>query len=386
MKYKEHIHNSSVVLNSEWSCTINCPWCSFAVKERKETNILPIEEVKRRIDFVSDKLLSNKDWTCLILLPWNVLLEYDSDDLEEILLYACSKHERVQWELEQIDEKILEIFSNDVIVELLSKQRFFLNVWYIDGNLELLKKIFHELSKIWWNNIKNILIEKWIYNDFKNKDVEDKFKILKWFREEWKVLPKPINLLKFTVHFDKDKVWELKNFIDYLWVNINLNDFEKLEDHWWDIHYDIFSAGILFSIHSTINQKIDKNWDNIWDVEHIKWYEECILLNTDFEWSLWGDKEWTILPHINPCINEISFWNLESNEFEIEENFKKHREKIFSILLKNRYKKNFDQSELCRMCLDWEEGEELKILDYIKYVVRQQVFITKENYKSIFWK
>jgi len=384
MKYKEYIHNSSVVLNTEGSCTINCPWCSFAVKERKEVNKLSVDEVKRRIDYVSDKLLSNKDWTSLILLPWNILLEYSPNEIEKILLYVCSKHKMIQWELEKIDDRILDIFSSDIIVDLLANKKFFLNIWYIDGNFELLKKIFHELAKIWWNNIKNILIEEWIYDNFKDKNDEEKFEILKSFRDEWKVLPKPIEQLKFTVHFVKDSKWELKNFVDFLWITPNLNDFQKLEMYWWDLHFDIFSTWIIFSVHSTMNQKIDQNWNNIWDIEHRKWYEECMLLNRDFEWSLGWDKQWTILPHCNPCINEISFWNMESSEFDIEKSFQKHREKIFSVLIKNKYKKEFDQSELCKICLNWEE-EDLKILDYLKYIVRQQVFITKENIKILTW-
>ena len=97
------------------------------------------------------------------------------------------------------------------------------------------------------------------------------------------------------------------------------------------------------------------------------------------------DKEWTILPHCNPCINKISFWNMESSESDIELSFKKHRDKIKSILIKNKYTKDFDQSELCKTCLDWEE-EELKILDYLKYIVRQQVFMFKESVSNLIWK
>ncbi len=109
--------NTSVVCNADSSCMINCPWCSFWVKNRNETKKLEVTEIKKRIDFAIETIPPNGD---LILLPWNVLLDYSISDLEEILLHWCSKWVVVQWELEKIDEKILWIFESEIIKKLLN--------------------------------------------------------------------------------------------------------------------------------------------------------------------------------------------------------------------------------------------------------------------------
>ncbi len=388
MEYKKHIFNSSVVLNTEWTCTINCPGCDFWVSERTQTNRLSIDELKKRIDFSLEKLKSGKNGSSLILLPWNVLLEYSENEILDILNYACSKTDMVQWEFEIIDEKILDILDYERIKDLLLNRSLYLNIWYKEWNYELLVNIFNKIRELWINRNKKLLKENNLLDSYRNLlKNDDKFNLLVKAREDW-ILPFRQESIPFSIHFIWDNILkkELYDFmINSCLYNVEEDFLDKLEKDGWDKQYDLIDMWLYVFLHSTMNQKIDKNWNNIWDVEHRKWYESCILLDSDFEWSIWWDKEWTILPHCNPCINKISFWNIQSSDSDIEDSFRDHKDKIKKVLIKNKYRKDFDQSELCRICLDWEE-EEINFLDYLKYIVRQQVFITKENVKYIFRK
>ncbi len=161
-----------------------------------------------------------------------------------------------------------------------------------------------------------------------------------------------------------------------MWFDEEFYFLDLLEKNWWDLYYSFVQNWILLNFHSTMNQKIDKNWNNIWEREHLKWNEWCILF-WEFEWSIWWDKEWTILPHVNPCINKISFWNLDSTQDDIEKTFIEHKKRIFNILIKYKYTKNFNQSELCRMCLNWDEID-IGIFDIIKYKIRKIIFDIKQ--------
>ncbi len=148
MEYKEHVWNHSVILNSDWKCEINCPWCSFWKKQRNKVNKIDITSLKRRIDFSIDKFDVNQKWSSLILHPWNVLLDYNKEEIIEILEYSSSKVKVVQWELEKIDEQILDVIDYKEVRNLIKEERLFLNVWYVEWKSDLLKKIFWKIAKI----------------------------------------------------------------------------------------------------------------------------------------------------------------------------------------------------------------------------------------------
>lgn len=383
MEYKNKIHNSSVVLNVEWACTINCPGCNFWVKDRAVTNKLNLNDIKERIDFASENL---SDWYSLILLPWNVLLEYSEDEVEEIIVYACSKQKLVQWELEKIDEKILTIFENQKIKQLIKNQQLFLNIWYIAWKLNLLNKIYIELCKLWIENIRDILIENNLLDDFINLDSESKLIKLKDLEKLW-ILPWWHESIDLAIHCWH---WKLKrkdiiSFLEKEWFTIDENEIVNLEKNSWNLHFHSSEAWVLITLHYTPIQKIDKYWNNIWKLEHKKWNEECILTNRSFEWSIWWDKEWTILPHSNPCINKLSFWNLNSSQYDLNKAFELHKRKILWILIKYKYNNGFNQSELCNKCLSNEEIE-LTRKDFIKFHIREFTFKFKKICSNILFK
>lgn len=363
MEYNKYIYNSSVVLNADWACTINCPWCDFAVKERKETNKLSLLELKKRIDFASENLW---EWSSLILLPWNIIFEYSNIEIQEIFEYACSKWKVVQWELEKVDIRILDVLKLESVKEKVKKGKMFLNIWYVDWNIDLLSEVYSVVFALWRDNIKNQLIENNLLEEFNNFPDDLKMDKLYEYREKWLIFDE-FKGIQFNIHFSSSK--DIYLFFEKIWFTPNIENIDKISKEWWNIYFDSIESWIVITLHSTMNQKIDKNWNNIWDEEHLIWEEKCSLLSNEFEWSIWWDKYWTIIPHVNPCINKINFWNLQSSKEDIERAFLEHRFKIEKILTKYKYTNWFDQSLLCKKCLDWENPD-IVLKDIIKYNIR----------------
>jgi len=384
MEYKNYIYNSSVILDSEWSCTFNCPWCNFAVKERNETNKLSIEELKKRIDFASENL---SEWYSLILHPWNVLLEYDIEEIEYILEYASSKQDIIQWEVEKIDEKILIVLDGEKIRELIKTKKLFLNLWYVEWKIDLLNRIYDEICKIWIENLREVLIKEDLYEEIKKLNEQERFDKLSELVEDW-ILPwakDSIALSICTTKWHKRRneiIW----FLDKVGFEITeetISNIKKYEKQSWDMQFHSTSSWVLIVFHHVLNRKIDEYWNNIWKTGRKQWEEFCLLTNHDFEWSVSWNKDWNILPHVNPCINKLTFWNLDSSQEELNENFKNFRDRIRSILIKNKYKKWFNQSELCNWCLSWDNYDISKV-DIAKYAFRETIYEYKKFLLKIF--
>ncbi len=112
--------------------------------------------------------------------------------------------------------------------------------------------------------------------------------------------------------------------------------------------FNYLRSWIQLVLHQVQKQKVVK-WINIWDRDHNKWLE-CHLF-TQFEISITWWKDWKIVPHCNPCMSNVSFWNLESSNDEILKEIKRKKQIIISIIQKMDLKWwEVDQYILCKMC------------------------------------
>ena len=127
-----------IFVNKDTACENNCPWCSFWVKEADINQKKSLNELKLIIDNISEKV---NFWENIIFQPWNILLNYPIKEIEELFEYSYNKTwKQSQWEIAKLDYKILEFLESEKILNLLKEQKLFLNIWYLDRNLDLLKK------------------------------------------------------------------------------------------------------------------------------------------------------------------------------------------------------------------------------------------------------
>ena len=385
MKLLEKFTNTNwIFVNSDSACENNCAWCDFWVKKADVNNKKSINELKLIIDNINEKI---NYWENIIFQPWNILLEHNIKDIEELFTYSFNRTwKQSQWEIAKLDERILDFLDSEIIQNLISENKLFLNIWYLDENLDLLKKVFTKILIIWRKKRREEINLKWFEKDFDWLSYDKYFNKLTNYTDEWKL---EWFDFKKSIRFAMHNLWELSkwnektindilNFLDFAWIELNKEELLEKNSIWfYNIEWWIWIRPIILE-----ENKI-KNWVVVWNDMNEKWNETCILLNDQMELDITWDMK--VRSHINPC-NKIDFWDIVKNSSEeIDKYFQEHISRVTSIIIKYKFKDWFNQSELCKMCLNGEKPELYK-MDIFNYIVRQKIHNFKNKFSKILFK
>lgn len=330
----------------------------------KKTSIWRIK--KNRIDYLSENI---NYWWSLIFQPWNILLDYEIHEIEELFEYASKKTNKlIQWEIAKLDPKILNFLESEKIKELIKTQKLFLNIWYLVKDLELLKKIFAVIVKLWKENVLEEIISKWFEKDFSNLNNEEYLEKLHLFISENKI-DVDKNKMLFSIHNIANldsKIDDLTDFMNFCGFDIDKIEMKEIIKK--NVYFPAIESWVYIQFLSLEENKII-DWTVIWAKTYNKWDEKCILN----EWTeldiLW---DWTIRFHTNPC-NSIKFWDIKSSNWEsIDKAFEEHKKRIFNIMVKYKWTKDFNQSILCTKCINWENPD-ISFYDKLKFVIRNDL-------------
>ena len=363
----KHIHNISIVVEEEWKCAWNCPGCELSLnKSDWITSVLSKKEIFEKIDYLLENKESLENEAHLLFHPGEILLQHSIEDIIEIFNYASKLWKPIQWEFTNtINDKLLEILENKKIQQLIIDKKLYLNIDYANLSIEKLKQIFWKIIKIWEKKI----IEKHNINPYVQKMNE-----LKELQEKTSLLAKNKDYIFFWIHSLKWKEKEIIDFLHSIWFE-DMDDMVYSIRKWGTNSFYVVQWNICIVLHNTMNQKIDKYGNNIWDKKHIEGTASCLLMDT-FELSLWANEK--IIPHLNPCINHVKFWTTNEDYKKIKNNFYKHIHRIEKILIKYMYKRWFNQSELCQMCKT-EIEIDVSFKDYLHFKYRKLLY-------KMFWK
>lgn len=366
LSVKDISYNTAIFVNSDSACENNCPWCNLWVKKADLSKKLALEELKNRIDYLSENI---NYWWSLIFQPWNILLDYEIHEIEELFEYASKKTNKlIQWEIAKLDPKILNFLESEKIKELIKTQKLFLNIWYLVKNLELLKKIFAVIVKLWKENVLEEIISKWFEKDFSNLSNEEYLEKLHLFISENKI-DVDKNKMLFSIHNIANldsKIDDLTDFMNFCGFDIDKIELKEIIKK--SVYFPSIESWVYIQFLSLEENKII-DWTVIWAKTYNKWDEKCILN----EWTeldiLW---DWTIRFHTNPC-NSIKFWDIKSSNWEsIDKAFEEHKKRIFNIMVKYKWTKDFNQSILCTKCINWENPD-ISFYDKLKFVIRNDL-------------
>lgn len=366
LSVKDISYNTAIFVNSDSACENNCPWCNLWVKKADLSKKLALEELKNRIDYLSENI---NYWWSLIFQPWNILLDYEIHEIEELFEYASKKTNKlIQWEIAKLDPKILNFLESEKIKELIKTQKLFLNIWYLVKNLELLKKIFAVIVKLWKENVLEEIISKWFEKDFSNLNNEEYLEKLHLFISENKI-DVDKNKMLFSIHNIANldsKIDDLTDFMNFCGFDIDKIELKEIIKK--NVYFPSIESWVYIQFLSLEENKII-DWTVIWAETYNKWDEKCILN----EWTeldiLW---DWTIRFHTNPC-NSIKFWDIKSSNWEsIDKAFEEHKKRIFNIMVKYKWTKDFNQSILCTKCINWENPD-ISFYDKLKFVIRSDL-------------
>lgn len=366
LSVKDISYNTAIFVNSDSACENNCPWCNLWVKKADLSKKLALEELKNRIDYLSENI---NYWWSLIFQPWNILLDYEIHEIEELFEYASKKTNKlIQWEIAKLDPKILNFLESEKIKELIKTQKLFLNIWYLVKDLELLKKIFAVIVKLWKENVLEEIISKWFEKDFSNLNNEEYLEKLHLFISENKI-DVDKNKMLFSIHNIANldsKIDDLTDFMNFCGFDIDKMELKEIIKK--SVYFPSIESWVYIQFLSLEENKII-DWTVIWAKTYNKWDEKCILN----EWTeldiLW---DWTIRFHTNPC-NSIKFWDIKSSNWEsINKAFEEHKKRIFNIMIKYKWTKDFNQSILCKKCINWENPD-ISFYDKLKFVIRNDL-------------
>lgn len=369
---KDITYNTAIFVNSDSACENNCPGCRLWVKEADLSKKLPLSELKNRIDYLSENI---NYWWSLIFQPWNILLEYKIDEIEELFTYTSEKTNKlIQWEIAKLDSRILDFLESEKIKSLIQNQKLCLNVWYLVKDLKLLKEIFAKVFVLWRENRKNQIIKEWFQDDFLNLSDEEYLQKLSQYANTWKINENE-NRMLFSIH----NLWNLDNNIDDFWNFIDFCGFDPDKN---ELKYAIENHTYFSSLESWVSIQfiyLEENkivdWTVVWATTYQKWEERCILNDGSELDILW---DWTISFHTNPC-NSIALWNIkESTWFDVEKAFEEHKIRISNILIKYSETENFNQSQLCKKCLNWENPE-VSFYEELKFFVKKDLKSIKKK-------
>jgi len=375
---KNYIHNLSVVVEENWVCEWNCPGCNYSAKKLKlPKTVLSKEEIIFRIEYLQKEFEDIK--TDLVFHPAETLFKLPITDIVEIIKFANEKYS-VQLEFLSLNEKILELLKNWDIKNLIKEKKLFFNLSFDKNKKDLFEKILKTYAEIAVARLKedkdiNYVFSDWI-NEFERMEIlEDYFK-----KDPFK------KSCYFGINSIRGWEKELIALLNKFWFELSDDFLNEVSNSWWDKYLLLKQAGLIIILHYTMEQKIDKYWNNIWNIPHVEWKAICHLMNT-FELSVWA--WWDIVPHLNPCINHLKFWKIWDSREKIEESFYQHIFRIQNLMIKYWWKKWFNQSELCRMCKEGVDVGNITLVDYYSYLFRKimlNIKIVLNNIKKSFAK
>ncbi|MDD5213724.1 MAG: hypothetical protein PHG82_04840 [Candidatus Gracilibacteria bacterium] len=369
---KDITYNTAIFVNSDSACENNCPGCRLGVKEADLSKKLPLSELKNRIDYLSENINYGGS---LIFQPGNILLEYKIDEIEELFTYTSEKTNKlIQWEIAKLDSRILDFLESEKIKSLIQNQKLCLNVGYLVKDLKLLKEIFAKVFVLGRENRKNQIIKEGFQDDFLNLSDEEYLQKLSQYANTGKINENE-NRMLFSIHnlgnLDNniDDFW---NFIDFCGFDPDKNELKyAIENH---TYFSSLESGVSIQfIYLEENKIVDGTV--VWATTYQKGEERCIL-NDGSELDILGDG--TISFHTNPC-NSIALGNIkESTGFDVEKAFEEHKIRISNILIKYSETENFNQSQLCKKCLNGENPE-VSFYEELKFFVKKDLKSIKKK-------